>query len=159
MLILTEIPAILFFDPQAAQVSTIPDDSVQQASTASAKQRAVMIVAACTLLGAVAQILIKVGMDHLDPTAKGLVPLALAMATNVPLVGGYACYGLFCVAMVLALREGELSKLFPIIALTYVWVTLLSYWLLKDTPNWYKNAGILTIVIGVAILGQGGERK
>jgi drug/metabolite transporter (DMT)-like permease len=118
-----------------------------------------IIVAACTILGAAAQILIKVGMDRLHPTAAGLVPLVMAMVSNVALVCGYGCYGLFTVAMVLALREGELSKLFPIIALTYVWVTLLSYWLLKDTPNWYKNAGILTIVIGVAILGQGGERK
>jgi uncharacterized membrane protein len=118
-----------------------------------------VVVASCTILGAVAQILIKVGMDHLNPTAKGLVPLLLAMITDVPLVAGYACYGLFTLAMVLALREGELSKLFPIIALTYVWVTLLSYWLLKDTPNWYKNIGIVTIVVGVGILGQGGERK
>jgi len=109
----------------------------------------------------VAQILIKVGMNpaHLDPAVKGLFPLLLALATDVPLVAGYFCYGLFTVAMVLALRQGELSKLFPIIALTYVWVTLLSYWLLHDTPNWYKNAGIVTIVIGVAILGQGGERQ
>ena len=29
--------------------------------------------------------------------------------------------------LVLALRDGELSMLYPIIALTYVWVTLLSY--------------------------------
>src|SRR5271165_6975496 len=120
-----------------------------------------MVVAACTILGAVAQILIKVGMSpaHLDTSGKGLFALILALATDVPLVAGYACYGLFTVAMVLALREGELSKLFPIIALTYVWVTLLSYWLLKDTPNLYKNAGIVTIVIGVGILGQGGDRK
>jgi drug/metabolite transporter (DMT)-like permease len=118
-------------------------------------------VAACTILGAIAQLLIKVGMmpAHLDPSVKGLVPVVLAVVTDVPLVAGYACYGLFTIAMVLALREGELSKLFPIIALTYVWVTLLSYWLLKDTPNLYKNAGIAVIVIGVAILGQGGERK
>jgi drug/metabolite transporter (DMT)-like permease len=142
-------------------VSTIPANPTAQSNAASARQRSVIIVAACTLLGAVAQILIKVGMTpaHLDPAVKGLVPLVLALVTDVPLFAGYACYGLFCVAMVLALREGELSKLFPIIALTYVWVTLLSYWLLKDTPNWYKNAGIAVIVIGVAILGQGGERK
>ena len=37
----------------------------------------------------------------------------LALVTNVPLVAGYSCYGLFTVAMVLALREGELSKLYP----------------------------------------------
>ena len=60
--------------------------------------------------------------------------------------------------MVLALREGELSKLFPIIALTYVWVTLLSYWLLKETPNLYKNLGVLTIVLGVGVLGRGGRK-
>jgi drug/metabolite transporter (DMT)-like permease len=120
-----------------------------------------MVVAACTILGAIAQILIKVGMSpaHLDIAGKSFVPLVLAVITDLPLVAGYACYGLFTVAMVLALREGELSKLFPIIALTYVWVTLLSYWLLKDSPNWYKNAGIAIIVLGVAILGQGGERK
>jgi drug/metabolite transporter (DMT)-like permease len=142
-------------------VSTIPANPPSQSDAASAKQRAAIIVAACTILGAVAQILIKVGMSpaHLDPAAKGLIPLLLALVTDIPLVGGYACYGLFTVAMVLALREGELSKLFPIIALTYVWVTLLSYWLLNDTPNLYKNAGIVTIVIGVAILGQGGGRK
>jgi drug/metabolite transporter (DMT)-like permease len=142
-------------------VSTIPTNSPSPASSAAARQRSASIVAACTILGAVAQILIKVGMsaDHLNPSAKGLVPLVLALVSDVPLVAGYACYGLFTIAMVLALREGELSKLFPIIALTYVWVTLLSYWLLMDTPNWYKNAGIATIVLGVAILGQGGERK
>jgi drug/metabolite transporter (DMT)-like permease len=142
-------------------VSTIPAKPTAQSNAASARQRSALVVAACTFLGAVAQILIKVGMapDHLNPAVHGLVPLVLALVTDVPLVAGYACYGLFTVAMVLALREGELSKLFPIIALTYVWVTLLSYWLLKDTPNWYKNAGIAVIVTGVAILGQGGERK
>ena len=120
-----------------------------------------MVVAACTILGAIAQILIKIGMgpEHLHTSGDGIVALVLAMATDLPLIGGYACYGLFTIAMVLALREGELSKLFPIIALTYVWVTLLSYWLLKDTPNWYKNIGIVVIVAGVGILGQGGERK
>ena len=112
-----------------------------------------MIVAACTILGAVAQILIKVGMGpaHFVLSLTGLL-------TNVPLIAGYAFYGLFTVAMVLALREGELSMLYPIIALTYVWVTLLSYWLLKETPNLYKNMGIVTIVIGVAVLGRGGRK-
>lgn len=142
-------------------MSTISANPASHSDAASARRRAAIIVAACTVLGAIAQLLIKVGMGpaHLDPAGKGIVPLVLALVTDVPLVAGYSCYGLFTVAMVLALREGELSKLFPIIALTYVWVTLLSYWLLKDTPNLYKNVGIVTIVIGVAILGQGEERK
>jgi len=142
-------------------VNTISTSPASNAPSAAARQRAAIVVAVCTILGAVAQILIKVGMmpAHLDPAGKTPVALVLALITDIPLVAGYVCYGLFTVAMVLALREGELSKLFPIIALTYVWVTLLSYWLLHDSPNLYKNAGIAIIVIGVAILGQGGERK
>jgi len=103
------------------------------------------------VLGAIAQILFKIGVRNLALTPIGLL-------TNVPLIAGCAFYGLFTIAMVLALREGELSMLYPIIALTYVWVTLLSYWLLKETPNVYKNLGIVTIVIGVAVLGRGGRK-
>jgi drug/metabolite transporter (DMT)-like permease len=82
----------------------------------------------------------------------------MGLATDIPLVAGYSCYGLFTVAMVLALREGELSMMYPIISLTYVWVTVLSYWLLKETPNLYKNLGVLTIVLGVGVLGRGGRK-
>jgi drug/metabolite transporter (DMT)-like permease len=132
-------------------VSTNPAPQPSPLHAAHARRRSAIIVASCTVLGAIAQLLFKVGVRHLD-----LNPVALL--TNTPLVAGCAFYGLFTVAMVLALREGELSMLYPIIALTYVWVTLLTYWLLKETPNLYKNLGILTIVIGVAILGRGGRK-
>ena len=87
-----------------------------------------------------------------------MVLTPMGLLTNFPLIGGCLFYGLFTIAMVLALRDGELSMLYPIIALTYVWVTLLTYWLLKETPNIYKNLGIVTIVIGVAVLGRGGRK-
>src|SRR5215813_5822791 len=114
----------------------------------ASQKRAVMLACACTVFGAFAQILMKIGMKHFSPEP-------LALITNYPLIAGYALYGLNAVMMVLALREGELSMLFPIIALTYVWVTLLSYTLLSEKPNVYKNIGIVTIVVGVAILGRG----
>lgn len=112
-----------------------------------------MVVAACTVLCSVAQFLIKLGMSpgHFTPSITGLLQ-------DYPLILGYMFYGLFTVAMVMALREGELSKLYPIIALTYVWVTLLSYWLLKEPPNLYKNVGIFIVVIGVAVLGRGDKK-
>ncbi len=85
-------------------------------------------------------------------------PRLLALVTNVPLILGYALYGINTVMLILALREGELSLLYPIIALTYVWVTLLSYGLLHEKPNLLRNIGITTIVIGVAVLGRGGRK-
>jgi len=132
-------------------VSTNLPTPASQQNAAAARRQSAIIVAACTILNAVAQILFKVAVRHLVLTPAGLL-------TNVPLIAGCACYGLFTIAMVLALREGELSMLYPIIALSYVWVTLLTYWLLKETPNLYKNLGIVTIVIGVAVLGRGGRK-
>jgi uncharacterized membrane protein len=85
-------------------------------------------------------------------------PNLIAIVTNAPLMGGYALYGFNTLLMVLALRKGELSLLYPIIALTYVWVTLLSYTLLHEPPNLFKNFGIALIVIGVAVLGSGGKK-
>ena len=81
-----------------------------------------------------------------------------ALLTNFPLILGYSLYGVNTLLLVVALRDGELSMLYPIIALTYVWVTLLSYTLLHETPNLYKNLGISTIVVGVAVLGGGGRK-
>jgi drug/metabolite transporter (DMT)-like permease len=108
----------------------------------------VLLVGCCTVLGAAAQILMKIGMTHFQPNVWALV-------TDVPLFIGYVLYGINTLLLVLALREGELSMLYPIIALTYVWVTLLSYTLLQEPPNALKNAGVAAIVLGVAVLGKG----
>ena len=124
--------------------------SVLQAD-AAARRRSVLLVFACTILGAAAQLLIKVGMTHFEPTVR-------AMVTNVPLIAGYVFLGINTVMLVLALRDGELSMLYPIIACTYVWVTLASYALLHEKPNVYKNVGIATIVLGVGVLGRGGRK-
>jgi multidrug transporter EmrE-like cation transporter len=123
-----------------------------------------MLVASCTILGAASQLLIKVGMSRLVlPENHGwmawILAVALSLAGDLPLFAGYALYGVVTVLLVLALRDGELSMLYPIIALTYVWVTLLSYALLPEKPNWQKNVGIATIVAGVAVLGRGGRKR
>ncbi len=116
------------------------------------KNHSILLVFCCTLLGAAAQILMKFGMAHfrLD---------LLSLVGNIPLVAGYCLYGINTLLLVLALREGELSTLYPIISLTYVWVTLLSYLLLSEKPTFFKNLGTLTIVIGVAVLGRGGRKS
>ena len=111
-----------------------------------------LLVLGCTVLGAAAQIFMKLGANHLAH------PGLIGMATNLPLLSGLALYGLSTVLLVLALKDGELSLLYPVIALTYVWVTALSLVLLHDQPNPYKLAGITIIVIGVSVLGRGGKR-
>ena len=132
-------------------MSTTASIPVTDPNAAASRRKAILLVFSCTVLGAAAQILMKIGMTH-------FVPEIMSIVTNVPLIAGYTLYGINTLMLVLALREGELSMLYPIIALTYVWVTLLSYLLLGEPPNLYKNAGIATIVIGVAVLGRGGKK-
>ena len=94
----------------------------------------------------------KAGMEKFQ-----LAPVALI--TNYALIAGDALYGINTVMLVMALREGELSVLYPIIALTYVWVTLASYIRLHEPPNVYKNVGVLAIILGVIVIGRAGSGK
>jgi multidrug transporter EmrE-like cation transporter len=110
-----------------------------------------VLVFCCTILGAAAQVLMKIGTGHLSQ------PGLMGYLTSLPLLGGYCLYGLNTVLMIFALRDGELSILYPIIALTYVWVTILSVMLFHETLNFFKLLGIAVVVIGVAVMGKGGK--
>lgn len=98
---------------------------------------------------------IKTGATHL--AQPGVIGAILGMFTNPALFTGYALYGCFTVLLAVALRDSELSLLYPVIALNYVWVTILSVLLFHETLNPFKVVGITTIVVGVGILGRGGK--
>jgi multidrug transporter EmrE-like cation transporter len=80
------------------------------------------------------------------------------MITNVPLMTGYSLYGLSTILLVLALRDGELSILYPVISLTYVWVTVLSMMLFKEIVNFWKLSGLAIVVLGVALIGRNSKQ-
>jgi drug/metabolite transporter (DMT)-like permease len=79
----------------------------------------------------------------------------MAMILNPALLAGFSMYGVSMVLLVLALRHGELSLLYPVFALTYVWVAILSVLVLHESMNAFKLAGIAVIVGGIAVLGKG----
>jgi drug/metabolite transporter (DMT)-like permease len=121
------------------------------------KRRSLGLVFCCTLIGAIAQLLIKSGAQQIGHEPS-LWATARSLATNVPLMGGLCLYGMSAVLLVLALRHAELSMIYPVIALTFVWVTILSAVVFGESMTLYKIVGITTIVAGVALLGIGGHR-
>lgn len=137
-------------------MSTVIATPVPAMGVQERRRRALFIVAGCTLIGATAQVLIKSGANHL--THPGFVGAIAGMLTNPPLFFGYALYGVFTALMVYALRDGELSILFPLIALQYVWVSILSVLIFHESMSPLKAAGVIVIVIGVAVLGRGGAK-
>ncbi len=116
------------------------------------RRRSLLLVFLCTLVGAAAQMLIKEGATTVKQ--PGFLGAVIAMLTNPPLFAGYCLYGLNTVLMVLALKDGELSLVYPVIALTYVWVELVSIFVFHEPMNVFKAIGITVIVAGVAVLGR-----
>jgi len=117
------------------------------------KNAALGLMLICTVLSAIGQILIKMGANTLGAHAS-----PLAMLSNVPLVAGYGLYGIMTVLFIFALRDQELSILFPIISLSYVWVAGLSVWAFHDHLNAPRVAGIAIIIAGVFVLGKEGHK-
>jgi multidrug transporter EmrE-like cation transporter len=130
-------------------------------ATPSAR-RSLYLVFSCTIVGAIAQTMIKTGAGQLgvhltlpqvlhDPAV--VFRFGFRIVQNLKLFVGYSLYGINTVLMAYALKGRELSRLYPIIALTYVWVTALSLLLLDEHANFFKLLGIALIVTGVSILG------
>lgn len=117
------------------------------------RRRAVLIVVCCTVLIAVAQLLIKTGANRL--THADLLGTLIGIFVIPPLFFGYFLYGIFTVMFIYALRHGEVSILYPLIALGYVWVAILSALLFHEVMNPLKIVAIGIIVAGVSVLGWG----
>lgn len=133
----------------------MPSGILETVSTTDKAQqrRSFILVVCCTIIGAGAQVLIKKGASALagNPT---MLETALAMVLTPALFAGYSMYGISTILLVLALRHGQLSLLYPVFAMTYVWVTILSVVIFHESMNPYKLAGIVTIVAGIAVLGR-----
>jgi hypothetical protein len=71
-------------------------------------EHSVLLVFLCTLIGAAAQILLKMGANQL----AGSNPIKMLM--NPWLFCGYALYGISTILLILALRKGQLSVLYPV---------------------------------------------
>jgi multidrug transporter EmrE-like cation transporter len=127
------------------------------AATRHSQTRPLLMVLVCTVIGAAAQVFIKEGTAALG-NSPSMVETAIAIFTIRLLFEGYALLGISTVLLVLALRQGELSLLFPVLTLTYVWVTILSMIIFHDSMNAFKVAGISIIIAGVAVLGRASRK-
>ena len=109
---------------------------------------AIGLVTLATLVGAFGPILLK------KASAKKLSSIKSLMV-NYHLFGGVALYGIGTILFIPALKGGELSVLYPFVALAYIWVSLLSVKFLGEKMNKYKWIGIFLIILGVSFIGLG----
>ena len=108
------------------------------------KPIAFILILLSTLITTSGQILWKFGSNNLPN-----------IITNWPLIFGFALYGLGATILIFALKNGQLSTLYPIYATSYIWVSLSSVYFFNEILNTSKIFGIITIIIGVSFIGFG----
>ncbi len=117
-------------------------------TTRKTKYWAIVLVAFCTLVTAAGQILLKLASDRL---ALDFIKLI----TNYVLIAGCIVYLIGAVMLIIALKGGELSILYPIFSLTFIWVTIASKFIFGEFIGPMKWIGIIFIIAGVSLIGVG----
>ena len=72
---------------------------------------------------------------------------------------GLVIYGIAAALMITAFKGGEVSVLYPIIATSYIWVSLLSSYFFNETINLFRWMGILIIISGIIFISLGSKEK
>ena len=114
---------------------------------------ALLLAVACSVLVGASQLIVKWGVDRYRYFGWGDIPSLSAI------VSSYAILGAGLLVLLLALRSGELSTIYPVLAARYVWVTALTPLLFPaESLNTFKIVGVVLAAVGVSIIGRAGLR-
>jgi len=102
------------------------------------------------LLGAAGQIALKTGINALG--AKPAPGVVLRAIFTPWILVGFACYGVSSILYLLAISRLELSYAYPMVALSYVIVTFLSWKLLGEAVPPARVGGLALICAGVLVV-------
>ena len=111
------------------------------------KLSSVLLVVLCTVFTSIAQVLWKFAVN------LGLTALFFTWQ----LWTGFLLYAFGAAILIRSFKGGEVSVLFPIIATSYIWVTLLSNHYFQESIQLFKWVGIVSIVLGITLLGIGNK--
>ena len=128
---------------------------------------ALVILLVAIALGAVGQIFLKSGVGAVKekyadevgaelPEVENDVPgsyILKSFVTTPLILLGFLCYGVSSMFYLMALNKLDLSYAYPLIALSYVMVALLSWkYLGEDLPP-LRIVGLAVVLVGVLLLG------
>jgi len=105
----------------------------------------IILVLICAILGASGQIFFKLASKDVSVNIFDWI-------TNYKFIIGATLYALSAVLFVVALKFGELSILYPIIATSYIWVTIFAIFILGESFSITKVIGTILILLGIAVI-------
>lgn len=110
------------------------------------------------LLNACAQLLLKAGTNAIGGaihlTMSNAFETFVKVVTQLPILGGLACYGISLVVWIIGLSRTDVTIAYPMLSLGYV-VSALGAWLfLGEIIPPQRLLAIAVIMVGVALLAR-----
>jgi multidrug transporter EmrE-like cation transporter len=110
------------------------------------------------LLNAVAQVLLKAGTNALggaiNLTFSNAFETFIRVASQLPILGGLACYALSLVVWIMGLSRTDVTIAYPMLSLGYVVAALGAWMFLGETVSMQRMLAIGVIMVGVALLAR-----
>jgi drug/metabolite transporter (DMT)-like permease len=110
------------------------------------------------LLNAVAQVLLKAGTNALGGaihlTMSNWFETFIKVATQLPILGGLACYALSLVVWIMGLSRTDVTIAYPMLSLGYVVAAAGAWLFLGEAVSPQRLLAIAVIMVGVALLAR-----
>ena len=107
-----------------------------------------LLVFLASLIGSIGAVFLKSGSHRLHRNLRSLV-------LNYHLGAGVGFFLLSSYFFVLGLRRGELTVLYPLVSLSYIWTLVWSRLFFKEPFTRTKVFGLGLILVGVCFIGLG----
>ena len=95
------------------------------------------------------------GAIHLKKGSGSFSFNPLKIIKNYQLVIGTICYGLATILYMIALKNEELSVVYPLVSMTYIFISFLSIKMLNEKMRVWRWLGVFIIICGIILIGLG----
>ncbi len=112
-----------------------------------------LLILVSVLLGAVGQVLLKMGALRVGPVSD-LGALLWRIVTSPHILAGFALYGVASVLWIVVLSRAPLSLAYPLLSLGYVAVLLASAYVFGEAIPALRVAGIAAIILGLVLVSS-----
>lgn len=116
-----------------------------------------LLVLGCVILVATGQLLLKYGMLRIGSIVLNLeqLPMFLGKAFSSPfIICGFGLYLISSLVWLVIISREELSRVYPLMALVYIFVVFFSWLLFKEDVGLVRILGVLAIALGVFLVAR-----
>ena len=106
----------------------------------------IFLACLCTFFTSSGQYFLKIGTEYFGDEIKSFLNIYLLVGLFLYLFGG--------ILLILALGKGDLSLVYPLISLSFVWVFIISFFILNEDISLVNWFGLFTIISGVIMVGN-----